>query len=124
MAKLNGNTELTLEEKQALLKKEAVIHAESFYNYKLIARATGITEDTLKAYRDDDEAFSDELEKSRTRFLSKRMKQSRPEFLLERLEPDIFKERKETELLGNLGVNVSAEQAEQLIRARAKRSNS
>lgn len=104
MAKL-GNQEMPLEEKQALLKKEAIIHAESFYHYKLIARATGITDETLKAYRDEDPEFSQQLEQSRTRFLQKKIKIAKPEFLLERLEPELFKERKEWE--GSLSGEVS-----------------
>jgi hypothetical protein len=120
-----GNTPTgeTLQEKQARLKKSALINAEIFYHYELIARATGITDDTLKKYRDTDHEFSEELEKVRTQFIGRNMRRSKPEFLLERLEPKFFKERKETELTGNLGV-LSAEQAEQLIRARAERSDS
>lgn len=104
MAKFNGK-EMTLEEKQAFIKDEAVIHAESLYNYTLIARATGITDDTLKTYRDEDEKFSVELEQARSRFIQKKMKVSRPEFLLERLEPELFKERKEID--NNLSGEVS-----------------
>lgn len=104
MARL-GDQEMSLEEKQALLKKEALIHAESFYHYKLIGRATGITDETLKKYRDEDEEFSQRLEQARSRFLNKKMKNAKPEFLLERLEPEIFKERKEWE--GNLNGEVS-----------------
>ncbi len=109
MAKLNGK-EMPLENKQAALKVQAIIHAESLYHYKLIARAVGITDETLKTYRDDDEEFSHELEQARTKFLQKRIKQARPEFLLERLEPELFKERKELEvdipkpILGGLSV--------------------
>lgn len=100
MAKL-GDHEMTLEEKQAILKTQALIHAESMYHYKLIARATGITDETLKAYRDDDPDFSQQLEQARTRFLNKRMKVAKPEFLLERLEPELFKQRTEQELNHN-----------------------
>lgn len=123
MAKL-GDREMPLEEKQALLKEAAIIQAGLVYHYKLICRAVGIkAEETLKDWRDADPDFSDRLEKARTEFLTKRIKASKPEFLLERLEPDIFKQRTETEQNGNIGVTLSAEQAEQLIRARANRSN-
>ena len=97
MAKLNGK-DIPKAEKDKLLKTQAVIHAESFYHYKLIARATGITDDTLKAGRDADPEFSDELEQSRARFLNRRIKQAKPEFLLERLEPEIFKQRTEQDV--------------------------
>jgi hypothetical protein len=95
MAKINGK-DIPKAEKDKILKTQAIIHAESFYNYNLIARATGITEDTLKNWRDADLDFSGELEQSRTRFLNRRIKQAKPEFLLERLEPEIFKQRTET----------------------------
>ena len=88
----------TLKQKQARLKSEAVLNAENFYHYDLIARATGMTDDTLKKYRDEDKEFSDELEKSRTRFIHKNMKRSRPEFLLERLAKDIFKQATEQDV--------------------------
>lgn len=85
----------TLAEKQARLKEEAVLQAEQFYHYDLIARATGMTDDTLKKYRDEDPDFSERLEKSRTQFLHKNLRRAKPEFLLERLEPRYFKETKE-----------------------------
>jgi len=98
MARLGNKDDLTLEEKQALIKTQALIHAESFYHYKLIARAAGITDDTLKKYRDEDQSFSEQLEQARTRFIDKKMKVAKPEFLLERLEPELFKLRTEKEL--------------------------
>lgn len=88
---------LSLEEKQTLLKSQAIIHAESLYHYKLVARAIGKDEDTLKDWRDKDTVFSDSLEQARIRFIDKRIKVARPEFLLERLEPEVFKERKEVD---------------------------
>lgn len=92
-----GNQKVTLEEKIQLTKTQALIHAESFYHYKLIARASAITDDTLKKYRDEDQEFSDKLEQARTRFLNRNIKRAKPEFLLERLEPEMFKERKEVD---------------------------
>lgn len=86
----------TLVEKQTRLKESAVLWAESLYAYKLICRAIGITEDTLKKYRNEDTDFSDRLEQSRTRFLNKQIKKARPEFLLERLESEHFKQRTES----------------------------
>lgn len=88
----------TLPEKQKRLKNAALLNAEIFYHYELIARATGITDDTLKKYRDTDEEFSEQLEKVRTQFIGKHIKRSKSEFLLERLAPDIFKQRSENDL--------------------------
>lgn len=88
----------TLPEKQARLKESAILWAESLYTYKLICRAIGITEDTLKTWREDDKEFSDRLEEFRIKFLNKNMKRAKPEFLLERLAHEDFKERTETEV--------------------------
>lgn len=97
MAKLNGK-DLPKAEKDKILKTQAIIHAESFYHYKLTARATGIDDETLKKWRDTDLEFSQELEQSRARFLNRRIKQAKAEFLLERLEPEIFKQRVESDV--------------------------
>lgn len=123
MARGKNPEEDLIAEKQAKAKKEALLYAEMVYHYKLIAQAVGVTDDTLKAYRDDDPDFSEELEKARNLFIRKNMKKARPEFLLERLNPELFKERKETDLKGELGVGLSASQVEQLIQARARRSD-
>lgn len=88
----------TIEDKQARLKEYAVLNAETFYHYQLIARASGITDDTLKKYRDEDENFSERLEKARAQFIGKNMRKAKPEFLLERLDPELFKERKEADV--------------------------
>lgn len=88
----------TLPQKQARLKQAALFNAENLYHYELIARATGINQDTLKAYRDTDPDFSEALEKVRAGFIGKRIKQSKPEFLLERLVPEMFKQKTETDI--------------------------
>jgi hypothetical protein len=77
------------------LKAIAVAAAETVYHYKLIGRAVGRSEDALRVWRDEDEDFSARLEQGRSRFIEKNMKAAKPEFLLERLEPELFKERKE-----------------------------
>jgi hypothetical protein len=82
-------------EKRAKQRADAITWAENLYHYKLVGRAVGLDEDTLKKWRDKDPKFADELEQARTRFLNKHVRKARPEFLLERLEPDIFKERKD-----------------------------
>lgn len=79
-------------------REDAIIWAEHLYHYKLIGRAVGLTDETLKAWRDDDPEFSHQIEQARTRFLSKQMRKARPEFLLERLDPEIFKQRTESDL--------------------------
>ena len=106
------------------LKGIAIAAAETAYHYKLIARAVNRDEDTLLDWRKADKDFSDKLEQGRHRFIEKNVKLAKPEFLLERLEPELFKERIQIDADLTGGVSVSAEQAEQLIRARAKRADS
>lgn len=122
MGNVAGNKQ-TAEEIEKL-KAIAVAAAETVYHYKLIGRAIGRSEDALLDWRTNDKDFAVKIEEGRHRFIEKNMKAAKPEFLLERLEPELFKERKETELKGNLGIDIDAEQAEQLIRARAKRRDS
>jgi hypothetical protein len=77
------------------LKAQAIGVAEQVYHYRIVANAIGRDEDTLKKWRTKDGPFSAALEQARTRFLQKQIRKARPEFLLERLEPEIFKERKD-----------------------------
>lgn len=85
-------------EKLKELKTLAIAAAEICYHYKIVANAIGKSEDSLKKWRDDDDTFADSLEQARSRFLQKQIAKAKPEFLLERLEPDIFKQRSEQEL--------------------------
>lgn len=80
-------------EKREKQRADAIIWAENLYAYKLVARAVGLTEETLIDWRKKDKDFSDQLEVARTRFLNKQVRKAKPEFLLERLEPEQFKQR-------------------------------
>ncbi len=75
------------------LKGIAVAAGETVYHYKLIARSVNRDEDTILSWRTNDEQFSDRLEQARIRFIEKKAKLAKPEFLLERLEPEIFQQR-------------------------------
>lgn len=86
-------------------KAIAIAAAETVYHYKLIARAVNRDEDSLLAWRKDDKEFSDKLEQGRHRFIEKNVKIAKPEFLLERLEPELFKQRSEQELNHNGNVS-------------------
>ncbi len=83
----------SLEEKIAIAKEHAVVWAEQLYHYKLVARAVGYTDETIKDWRDADPEFSHQIQEARTRFLHTRITAAKPEFVLERLEPEIFKDR-------------------------------
>lgn len=108
------------EKKVAELKAIAIAAGEVVYNYKLVARSIGKDEDTLANWRKSDNEFSDKLEEARVRFLEKHIKVAKPEFLLERLEPGVFKERKEVKHTG-LDRSLSEEELDAIIE-RANRS--
>lgn len=76
-------------------KAKAVQYYEAMPIYKYAAAFAGVSEDTLKIWRDDDEVFSDSLQKAKAEFVRKHGKKARPEFLLERLDKPNFAERKE-----------------------------
>lgn len=58
--------------------------------YKYAAMAGGITDDTLKAWRDTDSDFSDKLNLARAQWIAKTVPKAKAEFLLERLDREIF----------------------------------
>ncbi len=95
MANSKSSKQSAKEIKKAL-KGIAIAAAESVYHYRLIARSINRDEDTLIKWRNADSEFADAIEQGRFRFLQKNIKAAKPEFLLERLESDMFKERKET----------------------------
>ena len=90
-----NNTPAIRKPSQADLKEAAIIQAEILYHYRFIAGAIGVDEDTLAKWRKKDSDFAVRLEQARTRFTGKHIKRARSEFLLERLQPEIFKERKD-----------------------------
>lgn len=94
MAKETKQTALDIK----ALKGIAIAAAESVFHYKLIARAINRDEDTILAWRKDDPDFSDALEQGRHRFIEKNIKAAKPEFLLERLDSELFKQRTESEV--------------------------
>lgn len=72
------------------LKEKAVANAEFFYHYKLVARSIGRDEETLLRWRKDDPTFEDRLQVARAIFIKKQMGRAKPDFLLERLEREVF----------------------------------
>lgn len=81
--------------------KQAIVdYYRSFPVYKYAAASVGIKEDTLKVWRDEDEDFQDQLDQARSQFFKQKVTLARPEFLLERLDKQTFKESKDVELSG------------------------
>lgn len=76
------------------LKDQLEVAAEAVYHYKFIAGLCGISVDALENYRKKDADLSARLEQARTRFIKNNVRKARPEFLLERLERDVFGDRK------------------------------
>lgn len=118
-------TQEELHEEIKTLKAVAIASAEAVYHYRLISRSINRDEDTLIKWRKDDPEFSERLEEARFRFINKQVRKSKPEFLLERLEPDVFKQRTEQDNTGEITHKwdeLSDEQLDQAIEARKNRA--
>lgn len=87
-----------VEERMAEQKARAIEYYEAMPIYKYAAAFAGISEDTLADWRKADPVFSDNLQKAKAEFIRRHGKKSKPEFLLERLDKENFKETKEVEL--------------------------
>lgn len=86
---------MSLAEKQAEQKRIALQTADALFHYKWIARAAGITDETLKKFRDEDEEFSQGLDLARSRFIKNNMRKAKPDFLLETADRETFGKKEE-----------------------------
>lgn len=77
------------------LKEMALLNAEFLYHYNLIARSVGRDDNTLLLWRKQDPEFDSKLSEGRMRFIKKQMGKAKPEFLLERLERELFGQKVE-----------------------------
>lgn len=66
--------------------------------YKYAAMAAGISEDSLRLWREADSAFSARLDLARATWVRKRVPKAKIEFALERLESEIFGPKQKVEL--------------------------
>lgn len=88
-------------------KKLAVVsYLEYAPVYKFAAMSVGISEDTLKNWRDEDQEFADQCKSKIAEFVKRTVKRTRPEFQLERLLRDDFAQRQE--LTGKEGKDLPA----------------
>lgn len=108
------------DEKVKALKGIAIAAAEQVYHYKLIAMAVARDQDTLIRWRKEDPVFSESLQEARFRFLNKRIKSSKPEFILERLEPKLFKQRSEVKHSGTIKRDMSEDELDAIIERAAR----
>ena len=88
----------TLKEKQARLKDEFVSYFEHVPVQKYAAMYIGVTEQTIINWMKEDNDFLNRANQARAKWVKKQTIKSKAEFALERLEADVFKERKELEV--------------------------
>ena len=76
-------------------KKMVLEYLEIVPVYKWAAKYVLKSEDTLKAWRDEDTEFADACEARISEFVRRTIKRTKPEFQLERLLKDDFSQRSE-----------------------------
>jgi hypothetical protein len=79
----------------ARLKEEYVDYYRQVPVQRYAAMAIGRSEDTIIAWRKEDEDFSEQVEKAHAEWVRKKAAETRAEFALERLEKDIWSSRTE-----------------------------
>lgn len=90
-----------IEKKQSELKARAIEAAPIIYHYKWIAASIGIDEKTLQRYREADPVFDGQLNQARADFISKNMRKSRPDFLLQTADRETFGDKKQVDVTIN-----------------------
>lgn len=85
-------------DKKKFKKEQMIAIADSLFHYKWIAKSVGITDETLKDWRDEDEEFSHGLEEARTRFIKNNMRKAKPDFLLQTADRQIFGDKKQLDV--------------------------
>lgn len=91
----------TADKKQAAIDYYAEVPV-----FKYTAMAVGVDRDTLLDWRKKDPAFSARLLRARADWVKKHVRKARHEFNLERLEKEIFAERKELEHSGEVAIPI------------------
>lgn len=93
-------------EKEPIAKKQAkqsivIEYLRKLPIYKWAAAAAGISEDTLRNWRDDDEVFSALCETAKAEAIEKLGRRATPDFMLKNVDPQTFKDKKEMEVSGD-----------------------
>lgn len=91
----------------ALLKEKYIQYYTELPVQKYAAMSIGRNEDTIIRWCKDDAYFADQVQIARANWVKSKAKKVRPEFSLERLEKDIWAERKEVR--ADIGINVARE---------------
>jgi hypothetical protein len=84
-----------IQDKNLPIKEKYLLYLEDVPKHKWASKACRINENTSKRWRDDDPDFADRCEEALSKWVHKNVKKSSPEFQLERLLADDFKERKD-----------------------------
>ena len=107
-----------VEQRIAEQKERAIEYYGAMPVYKYAAAFAGVTEDTLKNWRDNDPSFSDRLKIAKAEFIRKHGGKAKPEFLLERLDRDTFKENPGEVEVTHKYEELSDEELDRAIKAR------
>lgn len=79
-------------------KVKAVEYYEAMPVYKYAAAFAGVSDDTLQIWRKNDPEFSADLQKAKAEFFRRHGKKAKSEFLMERLDKEVFRESKSVEV--------------------------
>lgn len=96
----------------AELKERAIEYYRELPVYKLAAAKVGRDEDTMQRWKKEDSEFAYRLQVARADWILKNTKKTPPAWLLERLEKDLFAERKE--ITGKEGEPIQVESVTKL----------
>ena len=88
----------TIDARMAEQKAKAIEYYSEIPILKHAAAFAGFSQDTMTDWIKADPQFSDDLQKAKSEFIRKHGKKAKPEFLLERLDKENFKESKELEV--------------------------
>jgi|GEM_PF-990725 len=86
---------MSTDSKIQTLKKEYISYYEDVPVQKYAAMSIGRNEDTVIRWKNEDSAFSDDVEKAKAEWVRKRVIASKAEFALERLEKSVFSQTAE-----------------------------
>ena len=81
-------------------KRQFVKYFEDVPVKKYAAMYVGVTEDAINKWIKEDEQFALDIDISKSKWVKKRVIETKAEFALERLEHDIFKERRDYKVEG------------------------
>jgi hypothetical protein len=96
----------TKEDKEDSQKAIVIQYLTHFPFYKWAAKAAGISDDTLKRWRDADKTFADGCEIARSAAAGAWGAYASPEFMLKATDPETFAQPDKMEISGNVTINI------------------